>query len=188
MARNGCRCKSGWKSRRNYVCTRRRLATAFDGGEVASKYSEVKCLSCGGKWRTAAVYVDKLRNHRERRYKKLTDYYILQLLADGYLKVNPVSGVVRKRRKVWDVWTDQWIILKRSFDRNGYPSVRIRWNGHRKGAMVHRLVWMAVKGTMVPEGYDIDHRDRNRANPSIRNLRLRSIYHNRGKHEEEVPF
>ena len=79
--------------------------------------------------------------------------------------------------------------MKRSFDRNGYPSVRIRWNGHRKGAMVHRLVYMAVRRKLIPDGYDVDHRDKNRANSSYRNLRLRTIATNRGKHAEEaVPF
>ena len=161
MARTGCRCEPGWRWRCNYVCTRRRVATTPTGDEVPSKYSEVKCLACGGKWRTDAVYVEKLRDHRERKYRKMTDAQVLQLLEEGHLKVNPVTGVVRKQKRLaghrYGRWTNQWIILKQDLDRNGYPSVRIRWDGHRKGAMVHRLVWMAVKRRLIPEGYDVDH-------------------------------
>ena len=185
----GCRCLPGCRTRSNYVCTWRFVATSTTGDEVASKYSEVKCLACGGKWRTDAVYVEKLRNYRERKYRRMTDDQILQLIEEGHLKVNPITGVVRKHRKVCHEWTKQWVILKQDLDRNGYPSVRIYWNGHRKGAMVHRLVYMAVRRKLIPDGYDVDHRDKNRANRSYRNLRLRTIATNRGKHAEEaVPF
>ena len=191
--RFGCRCEPGRKSRRNYVCTRRHVATTTSG-EVFSRYSEVKCRVCGGKWRTAATYVDKLPDYRERKYRKLIDEQILQLLRDGHLRVNPITGIVRKQKRLaggnHGYWLNQWIILKQDPDRNGYPSVRIRWSGHRKGIMVHRLVYMAVRRKLIPDGYDVDHRDKNRANCSIRNLRLRTVHDNRGDQHggHDTPF
>lgn len=38
--------------------------------------------------------------------------------------------------------------------------------------MVHRLIWKLVTGQDIPEGYMLDHIDRNRKNNRIDNLRL----------------
>ena len=184
----GCRCEGHWRRRlANYVVTRRLLVTV-NGEDTPSKYSEIKCLACRKKWRSRAAYVAALPDYRERKYGKLTDAHILEMLQTGLLAVDVHAGVVRKQRRVGPRWTDEWITLKSQMDRNGYPAVRIRWNGRRKAIMVHRLVWMANEGRLIPAGYDIDHLDRDRGHASYKNLRLRLINHNRGDHEVVTIF
>lgn len=62
------------------------------------------------------------------------------------IKVNEVAGTIN--------WS-------------GYLVVNVNGKQHR----VHRLIWMMLVGE-IPDGYQIDHIDGNRANNHISNLRL----------------
>lgn len=53
--------------------------------------------------------------------------------------------------------------------RKGYHQVGLRKNNARKCYSVHRLVYEAFVGP-IPEGYEINHKDRNRTNNHISNL------------------
>lgn len=53
----------------------------------------------------------------------------------------------------------------------GYLQVFLYKEGKRKKFYAHRLVWSVFNGE-VPDGYEIDHRDDNRGNPVLSNLRL----------------
>lgn len=54
-----------------------------------------------------------------------------------------------------------------SINWSGYRVVNVNGKQHR----VHRLIWVMLVGE-IPEGYQIDHIDGNRANNHISNLRL----------------
>ncbi len=55
-----------------------------------------------------------------------------------------------------------------SVNRDGYLRVRV----NRVEYMVHRLIWKLVTKEDIPEGYILDHIDRDRQNNRIENLRL----------------
>lgn len=60
------------------------------------------------------------------------------------------------------------------FLRSGYPSIEIAFRGDdpfRKTFKVHKLMWETFHGE-VPDGYVIDHIDRDKTNNNINNLRL----------------
>lgn len=51
----------GCKPREVVVTARKCNHSAFNGGHYTpSDYSEVMCIHCLGRWRTTAVYVDKM--------------------------------------------------------------------------------------------------------------------------------
>lgn len=53
----------------------------------------------------------------------------------------------------------------------GYAVVAVYVKGVRKTRTVHRIVWETFNG-MIPAGLVIDHKDRNRMNNELDNLRL----------------
>lgn len=91
--------------------------------------------------------------------KKLDDY-ILKCLADGIITVDFDKGIVlsRKGKKMGYQWKDGYI---RIHLRNGGPGHVVR---------AHRVIWLAKYGK-IKDGYQIDHRDRNRDNNKPDNLR-----------------
>ena len=80
------------------------------------------------------------------------------------------SGRVRRvhTKKLCGAWLDGY----------GYPSVSLQRAGKWWKVGVHLLVFRTFRGA-VPAGYEVDHRDRNRANPRLRNLRKLTISQNR---------
>jgi len=185
MAFKRCVCPGHWTQRlQHYFVTQRGYKTEF-GIEIQSQYSEIKCRQCRRKWRSKAGYVEKLPDGKERTYKKLTEADVFQLMQEGRIEVDPQTAVVRKQRRVNSVkaegWIDKWITLTQTPDKkkDPYLFVDIKNGGGRRWVAVHRLVWMQANNTAIPEGYDIDHEDRNRQNNNIGNLRLRTIPENR---------
>lgn len=61
-----------------------------------------------------------------------------------------------------------------------YRFVMLHHSGSRRKMPVSRVVWMACHGRRIPEGYDIDHENRDRGDNRIENLRLRNSVENRG--------
>lgn len=94
-------------------------------------------------------------NHKERTRGKLTDSEILSLVTSGEIIVDVDSGKhVTKNGRVLSV------VSRTHADgesRGTYRFVSICHGGKRKKIAIHRLVWMAVNGTVVPQGYDVDH-------------------------------
>jgi hypothetical protein len=64
--------------------------------------------------------------------------------------------------------------MKPAVNRNGYEYVGLRKNGKTKNVFIHRLVVIVLKGEEIPEGYEVDHIDRNKRNNSPTNLRVLS--------------
>lgn len=73
------------------------------------------------------------------------------------------SGRVRRRHtgRLCGIWLDS----------NGYPSVSLQVAGDWRKPTCHLLVWRSFRGP-VPHPLTVDHRDRNRGNPRLGNLRL----------------
>lgn len=64
--------------------------------------------------------------------------------------------------------------------RAGYYQVKIYFEGKGKAIYIHRLVWMAFNGH-IPEGYEIDHLDEDKANNNLSNLALKTRKENMDK-------
>ena len=192
MAAKGCRCDGSHKHRRrNFVITARNIATSY-GKVVPSPYSEIKCLRCRRKWRSKAKYIQKLPDWQERHYRSLGLHTILQLICDGHIKVDYRTGQVFKQRflnpgGIVRRWLDEWIQLAQVPDNQGkYLFVTIHYEGARRRIAAHRMIWMVLHRRLVPDGYDIDHRDRNPSNNIASNLRLLASTVNQSR--EYVPF
>jgi hypothetical protein len=74
-----------------------------------------------------------------------------------------------------------WIELKPYTSARGYRIVKLRLRGHRRGAPVHKIVWLFFKGPL-PEGFELDHRNRDKQCNRLRNLRLLARRFNRARH------
>jgi len=96
--------------------------------------------------------------------KKSKKYPKYLFYEDGRIEsfINPISRFLKPRMK-----TNGYIIVSLS-DHNG---TRI------KNIHVHRIIWEVFKGP-IPENLVVDHIDGDRANNSIRNLRLLSYSEN----------
>lgn len=89
--------------------------------------------------------------------KEHPKYKGLLVMDDGCI----YNRVGRTNTRKWTFGTSQ------GKDENNYRRVRVE----QKLRFVHRLVWEAFRGE-IPEGMEIDHRDRNRSNNALSNLRL----------------
>ena len=179
--KRGCQCEGHWATRLvNYVVLQREYAIV-EGERRSSRYSTIKCYKCYHKWRSDAQYIAKLPDGKERVYKKLTDADVLDLMRSGRIVVNPETGeIVKQRRILGGRWLDEDLVLRQSVCPAGYLFVDIKNGGARKRSAVHRMVWMWVHNELIPDDCDIDHLDRRRDNPCIRNLRVRNTHENRG--------
>jgi hypothetical protein len=65
------------------------------------------------------------------------------------------------RGKSYPVWKNQ----------KGYCCVSINENGYEKAYLLHRLAWELEHGP-IPDGYELHHIDRNKANWSLDNLMM----------------
>ena len=63
-------------------------------------------------------------------------------------------------------------ILKPHLTKDGYYQICLCMNNHRKHYYHHVLIWISHFGSYDKTQYDIDHRDHDRANNHIENLRL----------------
>ena len=75
--------------------------------------------------------------------------------------------------RIWSYSRNKW--LKPITNKGGYQVVYLYDNeGKRKMYMVHRVVWEAVTGSQIPEGYEINHRSEVKTENMITNLELMS--------------
>lgn len=78
---------------------------------------------------------------------------------------------VREDGRIWSKVRKKF--LKPSKRRDGYLQVSLSDNeGEKHIQLVHRVCWIAVNGREVPEGYELNHLDENKANNHISNLQL----------------
>lgn len=66
---------------------------------------------------------------------------------------------------------------------NGYIRCSITYLSVKKQYAVHRLIWIIFNGT-IPDGFLIDHIDRNKTNNQIENLRLSTLDLNAGNRKD----
>lgn len=113
----------------------------------------------------------------------LSQEEILDLLQSGVYSACPETGTVRNRRgRVITPFTDDY----------GRRFVRLYYRRKRKAIVVSRLVWMSVAGCVIPDGFEVHHRDHEVTNDVWRNLILLHRLDHRKLHEDdeddEIPF
>ena len=151
-----CACGRGKQSTLNWtVC------------ETRGRKSLVYCKNCQKKFWTLAN-TDFLPSTRWG--KPLSWEEILALLREDIIRVDTDLAIVSKRRKYGNHWSNKYQPLKTDTDTKGYVFVWIYYNNRRKHCPVHRLVWMSYFNQVVPDEYDIHHRDADVSNNSIKNL------------------
>jgi hypothetical protein len=70
---------------------------------------------------------------------------------------------------------------------NGYMQIQLYKDGNRITVSSHRLVWYHYNGTIIPDCMIIHHKDENRANNNIDNLKAVTFsWHNR--HHKRIPW
>lgn len=73
--------------------------------------------------------------------------------------------------RIWSYKSKKW--LKPKTEKNGYQQVHLYNNeGKAKWYLVHRVVYEAVTGSQIPEGYEINHIDERKDNNARSNLEL----------------
>lgn len=118
--------------------------------------SQLKCLQCGWKWRSKCKYVAKLPDHVERSRVGMSDQDILNRLKAGTLKIEPETAQVWSYSELWG-----WKLLKpqKNQHNDGYRFVDVCYAGKKKRIAVHRLQWMQHTLKLIPEGYDVHHKE-----------------------------
>lgn len=185
--KNGCKCAGHWKSRRaNWRVTEDRKAKV-DGEYKPSRYSEVQCRSCRRMWRTDARHIATLPRHQKRQYDRLTEVDVFALIKQGRIRADK-EGRIWKQKKHFD-WRPQFILLTQTMDdsdRGGYLFVDIKHNGARKRFAAHRVIWMATHRKLIPDGYEVDHKNRVRTDNAPLNLRILTRAENHPT--RQIPF
>jgi len=146
--------------------------------------SRLKCLRCGIKWWSKCKYVATLGNHVEYSQRGLTDQDILDRINTGTLWVEGEKVVSKSRKGIMELMQ-----IHRESSGSKYHFVTV-WAGNKKKKIaVHRLVWMCHHRSLVPDGFDVDHKsgkDIPNAN-AIENLQLlpSSVNRSRGKPNDD---
>lgn len=94
----------------------------------------------------------RTRKYKPRTYKACDEQIVLDRLADGTLKVDVSGGRVLVRRP-----NGRWAVPYLERDRCGYLFFRLYRNGARRKIALHRAVWMAANGTLIPAGHEVHH-------------------------------
>lgn len=101
----------------------------------------------------------------------MTDSCVLERIKDGTLRICPrgrfvESKTYRGKKRLQ--------IIHRKRNGSEYRFVSICANGKKKKVSVHRLVWMSQHFQLVPDGFDIDHKNGRKIKfpDAIDNLRL----------------
>lgn len=96
-------------------------------------------------------------------------------------RIKTVEREIIKKSKLTGthVWKIKEMIRKPSEHSSGYLRINLRKNKKCHFLYIHVLVMLAFKGEK-PENHDVDHRDRNRHNNHLSNLRYLHQTKNRG--------
>lgn len=99
---------------------------------------------------------------RNRKYLKLHEWEILELLLKKIVRVDPLTGEIFSRG------------IKLKFYLGGRCKnrkfVKIVHENKRKTISVCKLVWISQTLTLVPKDFEIHHFDKNSMNDSFQNL------------------
>jgi hypothetical protein len=113
---------------------------------------------------------------KKRKYARADDQIFLDRMRQGTLWVDPWTQTVFTSISRQNF--GRFVPLKLESDHKGYLHVRCYQNGKRKSITLVRLIWMALTGRKVPEGFHIDHWDHDHSNNDPGNLRLREALEN----------
>lgn len=86
----------------------------------------------------------------------MTDHDILERILDGSLVVDLESGETTSNGRTLTVIHRTH---KDGPQRGTYRFFEIWKAGKRKKIARHRLVWLAATRQLIPDGFDVDHRD-----------------------------
>jgi len=100
---------------------------------------------------------------------KEADNYILRCIDDGKISVDCEKGEIFPHHSGKN--------FKQMVNLAGYHYLDFKFYGERWSVLVHRIVYLAKYGG-IPEGYEVDHIDRNTHNNIISNLRAVTIKEN----------
>lgn len=101
-------------------------------------------------------YKNSYNNIDNTRKYKFRDYNNYEIYSDG---------------RIWSNSRNKW--MKPQTTKDGYLQVNlVDNNGKMKRYTVHKIVYEAVSGKPIPEGYEINHIDERKDNNAISNLEL----------------
>lgn len=120
------------------------------------------------------------KNKRSRVYGITDDSLFLDRIKEGTLRVDVYKSMVESCLS--GSGKGKWREIKQEESSDGYYLIRCYLNGKRRRTRVHRLVWIANSGLLIPEGFDIHHKDHDRKNNSIDNLEMVESYSHRVGH------
>jgi hypothetical protein len=97
----------------------------------------------------------------------MTDQDILEAFSEGAYSVNVNTATVVS-------WTTgkKLKVIERESNGSTYRFVEIARKGRKKKIALHRLVWVVANGSVVPQGFDVDHVKGKDLGDGIDNLRL----------------
>lgn len=67
----------------------------------------------------------------------------------------------------------------------GYPRTTVKINNKTHSFYLHKIIWVAANG-VVPNGFEIDHIDKDKANYKLSNLRLLTPVQNLDRRTDKV--
>lgn len=96
------------------------------------------------------------------------DNIILEVIKRGFVTVDFKRGIVYSNRP-----SSKWCGKKIGFDdgRDGYRVTTLCLDGSRRRIRLHRLIWIAKFG-LPAIGLQVDHKNRNKSDNRLSNLRL----------------
>lgn len=100
---------------------------------------------------------------------------IQELIQTGKMLVNFKTGVVSLIKEGFVRAKYFWI------DKDGYKLYQINYDGGHFNIRGQRLIWFAAGGK-IPRNHDIDHKDKDRGNNKLLNLRCLHKSINRARH------
>lgn len=121
---------------------------------------------------------------KTRKYKPASEQIILDRLAAGTLRVDLETGVVEVLHPHHSVWPGQWREphMKPSGRTDQYRVFKLYLKNSRREVRLHRAVWIAGTGELIPDGCEIHHKDEDPENNAYSNLELLESEQHRNHH------